>query len=136
MARKNSHMANRESVAIPANSLQANSLQACKVNYFLKVTFSIDGCNFSSGFASVSWYPQRFLLGKPVQLWCPDIFEDHSFLSLEHSYLYRCVLCVLSIQCDGDWRESAGCNTMCFIMCDALYNYYVDVYTHGKWITC
>ena len=51
MARKNSHMANRESVAIPANSLQA-----CKVNYFLKVTFSIDGCNFSSGFASVSWY--------------------------------------------------------------------------------
>ncbi len=35
VARKNSHMA-QESVAIPANSLQA-----CKVNYFLKVTFSI-----------------------------------------------------------------------------------------------
>ncbi len=94
MARKNSRMA-RESVAIPANSYQA-----CKVNYFLKVTFSIDGCNFSSGFASVSLYeihPQRFLLGKPVQLWSPDIFEDHSFLSLEHSYLYRCVYSLFNV---------------------------------------
>ena len=89
MAHKNSHVANRESVAIPPNTLQP-----CKVNYFLKVTYSIDGCNFSSEFANVSWYklhPQRFLLGKPVQLWCPDIFEDHSFLSLKHSHLYRCV---------------------------------------------
>ena len=49
MAHKNSHVANRESVAIPPNTLQA-----CKVNYFLKVTYSIDGCNFSSEFASVS----------------------------------------------------------------------------------
>ncbi len=67
------------------------------------------GCNFSSGFASVSWYeihPQRFLLGKPVQLW----HNDHSFLSLE--------LCVLSIQC-----EETGENllAMCFIMCDNVW---------------
>ena len=69
-------------------------LRACKVNHFMKVSYSFDGQICAHCFAYVSWYrehPSRFLLGKPVQLWCPDLFESHSFLSLDNTYLCQCV---------------------------------------------
>ncbi len=69
-------------------------LRACKVNHFVKVSYSSNGQLCEHSMAYVSWYlehPSRFLLGKPVQLWCPDLFESHSFLSLDHTYLRQCV---------------------------------------------
>lgn len=76
--------------AIPGDPL----LRACKVNHFVKVSYSFERQICAHCFADVSWYqehPSRFLLGKPVQLWCPDLFESHSFLSLDHTYLRQCV---------------------------------------------
>ena len=76
--------------AIPSDP----SIRACKVNYFAKVSYSFSRDNFTTGlFANVSWFdahPSRHFLGRPVQLWCPDIFESNLFLSLQHTYLHRC----------------------------------------------
>jgi len=71
---------------LPSSSLlpPTSILRPVNVHYFMKVSFSV--CTSSSSFfvAHVSWFsphPDRHALGKPVELWCPSLFESFGLQS-------------------------------------------------------
>lgn len=76
------------------NSPTANE-RPVNVHYYVKATFSSETQSNSLILANVSWFfphPERCTLGKPVQLWCSNMFEScgtHSFLPLDH-LICRC----------------------------------------------
>ena len=69
-------------------------LRPFRIDYFAKASYSTNNksCTRDFTFAIVSWFkshPSRFELGKPVQVWCPDLFERddiYSFIPLDDSY--------------------------------------------------
>lgn len=64
-------------------------LRPAKVEYFLEHSVQIAGELRHHLFAAVSWpmvHPQRFKIGKPVEIWCNNLYEpssQNSFLPIE-----------------------------------------------------
>lgn len=88
--------------AMPFNNPSDASLRPFKIEYFAKASYSVRGdlCTRHFTCAVISWFephPSRFKLGKPVQIWCKDLFECpgiYSFLPFDNIYfanIYRSV---------------------------------------------
>ena len=79
------------------------------INGFLKATFFIDGQIQSQYLVSAKWFqshPSRFIVGKPAQIWCKNLFERggiHSFIPLGF-LICRCVYTTIKVD-----RESVLC---------------------------
>ena len=65
------------------------SLRPFKFEYFASISYHVTTDDNSDAhiftFAVVSWFkahPARFELGKPVQLWCKDLYEKDDFYSI------------------------------------------------------
>ena len=81
------------------------------INCFIKASFFIDGDIKTQNLASVQWlqtHPSRFIIGKPAQIWCKNLFERggmHSFVPLGY-LICRCAYA--SMRIDGE-------NVLCIV---------------------
>lgn len=79
------------------------ALRPCKVNQFIKVSYSVNDTICTHCFAVVSWYqehPQQHRMGKPVQVWCKDSFEVddmHTYLSLSPPNVIKICRCIHTV---------------------------------------
>ena len=79
------------------------------IDSFLKVTFFIDEQIQSLYLVSAKWFqshPSRFIVGKPAQIWCKNLFERqgvHSFIPLGF-LICRCVYTTIKVD-----RETVLC---------------------------
>ena len=59
-------------------NLPTDPLRAAQINYFIEHSFQVDGTQHKQTLVSLSWFKyhcQHFCLGKPLSVWCSDIFE-------------------------------------------------------------
>ncbi len=81
----------------------ASNYRPVKIHHFAKVSLNVGEQVQYIVVAHVSWYyphPNQHLLGKPAQVWCPNLFEHyglHSYLPVE-KIVSRCVYCKRSVQ--------------------------------------
>ena len=98
---------------ISEETLHHNSnCRPVKVHYFAKVSFCIGDHTSSSDsqgsilLSVVSWYfPHtcRHVLGKPVEVWNPSMFEAHGVYSFVpvHLFVARCAYCVKVVESES-----------------------------------
>ena len=73
-----------------------------KIHYFAKVTCNTEDEVKFLDIAHVSWHfphPNQHKLGKPVEVWCPELFERygvHSYLPI-NKIVSRCVYCKMNV---------------------------------------
>lgn len=90
-----------------------NGLRPVKIHYFAKATFSLNGESRMQEFifAMFSWFEShdsRFKIGKPVQVWCSNLFENaglYSFLPLDDLYfaeIFHCVHTCMKLDNSGE----------------------------------
>ena len=93
----------------PAVSPIDNYQRPILIQSFVKATFFIDGQIQSQHLVSAKWFqshPSRFVVGKPAQVWCKDLFERegiHSFVPLRF-LICRCAYTNIKID-----RENVLC---------------------------
>ena len=67
-----------------------DDIRPAQIEYFIKHSFYTSSCYESHIFAAVQWpqiHPQRYAMGKPVEVWCKHVFEPTSknhFLPVEN----------------------------------------------------
>ena len=94
-ARWNINNYGRPPTSLPEDYRPESNVRPVKVHYYLKAYYSLDNQTTSSYFAYVSWLkpdPHRYLIGKPVELWCTNMYETfgiHSFVPID-KILHRC----------------------------------------------
>ena len=70
---------------LPDCTLPTSNTRPVSIRYFMKVSFTVNMIT-SFVFARVSWlhpHPDSYIFGKPVELWCHNLFESfglHSFV--------------------------------------------------------
>ena len=81
---------------LPDSLAANNTLRPVNICHFMKVSVTVNmESTLSFLFAYVAWFqqhPDRYAFGKPVELWCPTLFEPfglHSFVPLDHLHC-RC----------------------------------------------
>lgn len=81
----------------------SSRLRPVKIQHFSKVSINIGEHVQYLVIARVSWYqphPYQHKVGKPAEVWCPNLFECHglhSFIPIE-KIVSRCVYCEKNIQ--------------------------------------
>ena len=75
---------------LPSNTLVPSSHRPVNIHYFMQTFYTINNSTVSVVYAYVSWFfphPDRFVVGKPAELWCRshyEVFGLHSFLPINH----------------------------------------------------
>ena len=78
-------------------------LRVARINYFIQHNYLVNGVSHSQTLVSLLWFkyhPSHTILGKPLSIWCPDLFEPnglHSMLPISFVRC-RCVSYVCSIK--------------------------------------
>lgn len=86
------------STSLPDLELPMANVRPVNILYFAKASFQHDTNSDTLVLACVSWYtphPNRHIIGKPAEVWCPDLnepFGTHSFLPLRY-IKSRCTYC-------------------------------------------
>ena len=81
----------------------SSKFRPIKIHYFAKVSVNLGEQVHYLVVARVSWYyphPYQHSLGKPAEVWCPNMFEHyslHAFLLVE-KIVSRCVYCHKSVR--------------------------------------
>lgn len=74
-----------------------------KILYFAEVAYNINNTPAKQVFAVSSWFaphPERYLLGRPAQIWCKGLFEvdgTHSFVPCDF-LVSQCAHCIKTIE--------------------------------------
>ena len=77
-------------LAIPVMQSDLNDPRPIKILYFIQHCWILsETCHFSQTFAVCKWpqqHPSRHVMGKPVEVWCKDLFETgmNCFVPIEN----------------------------------------------------
>ena len=72
----------KQPTPLPDPYEQHSNICPVNVHYYAKVTYTVDDVISYDILAFVSWFfphPQRYALGKPMELWCRSIFEPVNY---------------------------------------------------------
>lgn len=89
--------------SLPEPHSPREHMRPVEIAYFAQVTYSIHESPSEQMFAVSSWFaphPQRYLLGRPVELWCKSLFEvsgTHSFIPC-NLLISQCAHCCTTIE--------------------------------------
>lgn len=86
------------SISLPNSEQPEANVRPVNILYFVKASFQHATSSNTLVLARASWYsphPNRYVIGKPAKVWCPDLYESfgiHSFLQLKY-LKSRCAYC-------------------------------------------